>query len=760
MIFEFQDCRLDDEACELHRSGEPVALQPKVLDVLLYLVRHRDRVVPKHELLDELWTGVAVGDAVLTRAINLARAAVGDAGREQAVIRTIPRKGYRFGAEVRIAEGPRPGRCPALQTAEAAYAARDWPAALDALERAEAEAPLGAAELERRAWCLLWEAHFDEATTTFERAQAAFEAEADPRGAARTALQLARDFFQRRQLAASGGWMHRAAALLDGLPESEEHALHEWMLGRSDGAAGRLEAALGHADRAIEIARRVGSRDVEALGLLDRGHALLALGQVDEAVALHDEVAAIAMGGGLGVQTTGTVYCSVIWGCRNRGDWERASQWTDRSIRWCETSRVTQFPGLCTLHRAEVLRLRGQLEEAEREAIRACDDLLVSSTGFAGDAFNELGEIRLRRGELAGARAAFRRALELGMEAEPGLSRLRVEEGDVDGALKGLERVLADRRLVVAERRFLLLSARVEAALAGGRRDLARATLEQLEKEPELWSSAAHRAELEAARGRVALAAGRPGDAIARLREARRGWLAVGAAYEAARTQTVLAQALEGDADPSGARLEWEAAHDAFERVGAALDARRAAQRLAQLASLDGERAPADRSLRTFLFTDIVGSTRLVDVLGDADWETLRRWHHRTLQSAFREHGGEVVGPHEGDGFFVAFVDGDAALDCATAIQRALAAHREQHGFAPQVRIGAHRAESLRRGGDYAGKGVHLAARIAAAADGGAILVSTATLAAATRPRTAGAARALALDGEVEPVEVAELDWR
>jgi len=233
-------------------------------------------------------------------------------------------------------------------------------------------------------------------------------------------------------------------------------------------------------------------------------------------------------------------------------------------------------------------------------------------------------------------------------------------------------------------------------------------------------------------------------------------WPSLNLNYSISRT----AQALEGDADPSGARLEWEAAHDAFERVGAALDARRAAQRLAQLASLDGERAPADRSLRTFLFTDIVGSTRLVDVLGDADWETLRRWHHRTLQSAFREHGGEVVGPHEGDGFFVAFVDGDAALDCATAIQRALAAHREQHGFAPQVRIGAHRAESLRRGGDYAGKGVHLAARIAAAADGGAILVSTATLAAATRPRTAGAARALALDGEVEPVEVAELDWR
>ena len=437
MIFEFQDCWLDDDACELRRGDEAVALQPKVLEVLLYLIRHRDRVVPKNELLDQVWKDVAVGDGVLTRAVNLARAAVGDAGREQTVIRTLSRKGYRFCAEVRLREGDgTPLRSNALQAVDRAFTARDWRATLAALEAAEAEAPLQAAELEMQAWSLLWEARFAESTTSFERAHAAYE------------------------------------------------------------EAGDREAALEHAERAIEIARRQGNRDVEALGQLDRGHCLLATGRIDEAIALHDEVAALAMGGGLGVQATGTIYCSVIWGCRNRGDWERASQLTDHSIRWCQNTHVAQFPGLCTLHRAEVLRLRGEFEDAEREVLRACDDLLLSMAFVAGDAFNELGEIRLRRGEFSGAREAFRRAVELGNEPEPGLARLRIEDGDVEGALKGLARSLDRRGLNAQERRVLLLAGQIEAALAAGQRDLARAALQHLEDAPELWSSPAHNAEV------------------------------------------------------------------------------------------------------------------------------------------------------------------------------------------------------------------------------------------------------------------------
>ena len=761
MIFDFRDCTLDDEACELRRDGEPVALQPRVLDVLIYLIRNHDRVVPKNELLDEIWAGVAVGDAVLTRAINLARGAVGDAGSDQAVIRTVPRKGYRFCAKVSARDTTARDRGEAQRLAEDAFAANDWEATLAALTDAEAEAALDARDFELRAWSLKWTAHYAEAYPAFERAHTLYLEDGEARDAARIALQLVRDYSLSNQTASAAGWLHRGVELLEDLPEGEEHAMLAWLKSRThSNFLGNLEAGLEEADRAIEIARRVGSRNTEALGLLDRGHALLALGRVEEAAAIHDEVAAIAMSGALDVQTTGSIYCSVIWGCRNRGDWRRASEWTDRSTHWCESAQVAEFPGLCTLHRGEVLRLQARFEAAEREILRACDDLLISMPRIAGDAFNELGEIRFRRGDDSGAREAFRRAVELGMEPEPGLSRLRVEEGDAEGALKGLDRALADSRLNPSERRPLLLTAKIEAALACGQRDVAREALAALEAQPELWSSPAHTAEVTACRGRVLLAEGRPADAIRELQASRRGWLEIGAAYEAGRAQMVLAAALEADGDPGGARLEWEAAQDAFARVGAQREVQRVSRRLSRLTAAGEPGAEAARTVRTFLFTDIVDSTRLVELLGDAHWETLRRWHHRTLQAEFAEHGGEVVGPHEGDGFFVAFVDADAAIECAAAIQRTLAAHREQHGFAPQVRIGAHTAESLRRGGDYAGKGIHIAARVTSATGGDAISVTAETLAAAKRPHATGAPVPLDAEGVADPLEVAEIDWR
>src|SRR6266498_1320292 len=86
-------------------------------------------------------------------------------------------------------------------------------------------------------------------------------------------------------------------------------------------------------------------------------------------------------------------------------------------------------------------------------------------------------------------------------------------------------------------------------------------------------------------------------------------------------------------------------------------------------------------------------------------------------------------GAGDGDGFFVAFDSSVGAIECAVSVQRALADHRRTHGFAPAVRIGVHAADAYRRGGNYSGKGVHVAARIAALADGGQVLASAETAA-------------------------------
>src|SRR5262245_12798565 len=100
VILRFDEFELDDALCELRRDGTRVDVQPKALDVLLYLAQNRERVVSKRELLERVWPGVIVTEGALTTVINTARSFVRDGGSEQRVIRTVPRRGYRFVAEI------------------------------------------------------------------------------------------------------------------------------------------------------------------------------------------------------------------------------------------------------------------------------------------------------------------------------------------------------------------------------------------------------------------------------------------------------------------------------------------------------------------------------------------------------------------------------------------------------------------------------------------------------------------------------------
>ena len=160
------------------------------------------------------------------------------------------------------------------------------------------------------------------------------------------------------------------------------------------------------------------------------------------------------------------------------------------------------------------------------------------------------------------------------------------------------------------------------------------------------------------------------------------------------------------------------------------------------------------------MFTDIVTSTDLIGLIGDDAWGELLRWHDRELRSSFAHHRGEEVNS-TGDGFFVAFERAADGLECAVDIQRRLAKHRREHGFAPLVRIGLHATEATRKGRDYQGRGVHVAARIGAAAVGEEILVSGAALSEISSNRFGlSEPRQLTLKGVDEPIEVRSVTWR
>jgi class 3 adenylate cyclase len=157
------------------------------------------------------------------------------------------------------------------------------------------------------------------------------------------------------------------------------------------------------------------------------------------------------------------------------------------------------------------------------------------------------------------------------------------------------------------------------------------------------------------------------------------------------------------------------------------------------------------------MFTDIVGSTRLAETLGDDAWERLLRWHDDALRGLISRGGGAVVNS-TGDGFFAAFESARSAVETAVAIQRALRARPDDSPAELGVRIGLHTSDATQRGADYSGLGVHVAARIGALASGGEILATAATLEQAGEV-AASSVRSEPVRGVTSPVEIASISW-
>jgi len=104
--YRFEEFAFDTDRRELHRGAEVVSITPQVFDLLEYLIRNRERVVSKDDLIYAVWNGRSVSDAALTTRLNAARSAVGDTGEKQCLIKTLPRKGFRFVGAVREEDGP------------------------------------------------------------------------------------------------------------------------------------------------------------------------------------------------------------------------------------------------------------------------------------------------------------------------------------------------------------------------------------------------------------------------------------------------------------------------------------------------------------------------------------------------------------------------------------------------------------------------------------------------------------------------------
>lgn len=623
-----------------------------------------------------------------------------------------------------------------------------WKEAYKLLSQVDGAA-LAAEDLENLAEAAWWTGKLEEAIELRARAFAQYEASGEPVRAALVALQLADDFVGKGSMSVANGWISRAERLFEGNQETAEYA---WLLltrAHIRMLQGDIEGVLECARAAHDHAKRLGDDEAQAFALVVQGRGLVLRGEIAQGLCLLDEGTAVALAGRLRPRTTGIAYCMMIASCQGLGDYRRASEWTAEANKWCDKQDITGFPGICRVHRAEAMRLRGDWTEAEKQAAVACEEVGPYNTYAAASGFYEIGEIRRRRGDFAAAEEAYRKAKELGRPPEPGLSLLRLAQGKVEAAASGIKRALAAVADPAARGRRL--PAQVEIAIEAGELKLARDAAAELETLVESVkidgrTPPALEATARAARGQISLADGDVEDAAACFEEAARLWIEVGAPYEEAHARMQLGLALRRVGDEDGARDELTAARTTLERLGAVLDAQR-------ISELLGEASTE----RTFMFTDVVDSTKLVEALGEEKWRKLLAWHDKTLRELITERGGEVI-KQTGDGYFAAFQSPRTAIEAAVAIQRALDAHEP---IAPDVRIGVHTGGAFHRSDDdYAGQGVHMAARIGAQASGGEILASSATLTNGGSPFAISERRRAELKGFEEPVELLAIDWR
>ena len=459
-----------------------------------------------------------------------------------------------------------------LDRGRAAYASQAWLDAHDSLSAADRSDRLSAPDLDLLATSAYMLGREDEYLVLLERAHGAY-LEADEIGrAVRSAVWIGLQFAQRGEMGRAGGWLARAQRLLDHHPDELERGYLMLSSTFEHEARGELESAARVAGEVVAIAERCGERDLFALAAHLQGQVLIEHGRLRDGLALLDEAMVPAAAGELSPIVTGIVYCGVILACQNAHEVRRAREWTGALSKWCEGQpELVAFTGRCRIHRAEIMQLGGLWSDALAEARRAHDRCIEGQNELAaGEAAYREAEIHRLRGEQKAADRAYREASRRGREPQPGLSLLRLAQGESAVAATMIRRALAETEQPVG--RVDLLPACVEIMLAAGELEEARAACRQFDRLVDADEGSALAATLAHAQGAVDLAGDDPDSALPALRRSARLWHELDAPYEVARARELVGLACRALGDEEGARLELEAASLSYQGLLAAPD--------------------------------------------------------------------------------------------------------------------------------------------------------------------------------------------
>ena len=465
-----------------------------------------------------------------------------------------------------------------VERARAATATGDWLEAFDLLMEADAAGVLSPPDLPMLGEVAYAAGHLDVTIEAWERVHRACVQAGDQVAAAGAAVRVAMHLlFDTALMAPVRGWLARAERLLEGHGDTPAHAWFAVVRAYERMLTGDIADARQWARRAVAVGSTLDPAAC-AIGRVAEARLLILDGDVEQGLALLDEAGVAIISGDLDVLSTGVVYCELVCALQGLAQYDVAEEWTEAMERWCETNAIGSLHGRCRVHRAEILRLRGSCNEAETQALVACEELRPYLRRELGWPLNELGRIRLHRGDIAGAEEALLASHLAGWDPQPGLALVRLAQGDVATAAASIRDAL-ERPLRVPSKprppntdvqRAPLLEAQVEIAIAAGDLDRARSAADELERVASRFESKALVASAALVRGRVRLADGDAAAAEQSLSDAVRFWNEVGAPYEAAMARISLAVAHRISGSEHRAVLEEQSARTILEGIKAA----------------------------------------------------------------------------------------------------------------------------------------------------------------------------------------------
>jgi ATP/maltotriose-dependent transcriptional regulator MalT len=455
-----------------------------------------------------------------------------------------------------------------LLQAREAYNRRDWAVALDRLRGLDQLRAEDCLALATAAYLM---GDIDEAVRALQAGYQQMISNGNDLGAVRFAFWLALILNVRGETAVGGGWVARGKRLLETEPEDIAERgyllVHEFFqhLRRGDFArAGETAAGM------VDAGRRFHQPDLVAQGLMCQGRLMIYAGRVPEGLALLDEAMIGISAAEVSPIMAGMVYCAMIEACQEVSDFSRAAAWTRALNRWCDAQPgLVPFTGQCSLHRGQIMRLRGAYDEALAEFALAQRRYQIEGTAApAALALTEQGDVLGIRGKLDEAEAAYRQAAELGHEPQPGLVLTWIMRGRTAPAVSAVRRLLAEARTPVHRSR--LLPAAVQVMIAAQLPDEARGYCDELSAIAAAFGNSAFQAMAAYATASVELIGGHDQEALGHARESCHLWSEIGAPYEAARARVLIARALRQLGDEDSAASELGIARRAFAELGAA----------------------------------------------------------------------------------------------------------------------------------------------------------------------------------------------